>query len=266
MIRTALALLLAAGCVPANERTVHRVDGVRVDTIRLEYSNAHLVRWGDAAILVDSGARETVDRLDAELRAGGVEPSALRAVILTHGHADHAGGAAHLAALGVPVIAGAGDREALARGGNDPLCPTDSTARDRRAADQAARFEPVEADHWIDAPTDLAPLVGFEGRVVPLPGHTPGSLVVTVGEAAFVGDLVRGEILSDGADVHFYMCARVGNRRDLGALLDTIAPRARRVFVGHFGPLRPAHVRDLLREEWGREGSASACASAADRA
>jgi len=265
MIRTALALILAAGCVPANERTVHRVDAVRVDTLRLEYSNAHLVRWGDAALLVDSGASETVERLDAELRAAGVDPADLRAVILTHGHADHAGGAAHLAALGVPVIAGAGDREALARGVNDALCPTDSGARDRHAVDQAATFEPVVADHWIDAPTDLAPLVGVDGRLVPLPGHTPGSLVVTIGGAAFVGDLVRGEILSDGADVHFYNCDLADNRADLGRLLDVVAPRARRLFVGHFGPLRPAHVRDLLREDWGRPDRVSACASPPDR-
>ncbi len=245
------ALAASTGCVPANERTVHRLGAIRVDTIRLEYANAHLVRAGDRAFLVDSGSRETADALLAELRAAGVEPASLRAVILTHGHADHAGGAARLAALGVPVVAGRGDRAQLARGQNDPLCPTDDTARDRLAVDQAARFDPVEADHWIDAPTPLAPLVGVEGEIVPLPGHTAGSLVVRVGDAALVGDLFRGEILSAGADVHFYMCDLADNRRDLERLLSEVAPSARTLFVGHFGPVTPAQLRDLLAEPWG---------------
>jgi len=255
--------LAASGCVPANERTVHRVETLRVDTIRLEYANAHLVRWGGEAFLVDSGSTGTVTQLDAALREAGVEPASLRAVIVTHGHADHAGGAAHLRGLGVPVVAGAGDRAALATGHNDTLCPTDGGARDRLAQDQSARFDGLEADVWIDAPTPLAPLVGVQGWIHPLPGHTPGSLVVTAAGAAFVGDLFRGEILSEGADVHFYNCDLVDNRRDIEALLADVAPHAAQIFVGHFGPVHRAHLQDLLREPWGHSPSTVADAARA---
>ena len=64
------------------------------------------------------------------------------------------------------------------------------------------------------------------GAIVPLPGHTPGSLVVTIAGAAFVGDLFRGGIVGSPAEVHFYMCDLDDNHRDVRTLLDRLAPTA----------------------------------------
>ncbi len=53
-------------------------------------------------------------------------------------------------------------------------------------------FPGVRADLALDAPLDLRPY-GVAGRVEPLPGHTPGSVVVLLDSGdAVVGDLVRG--------------------------------------------------------------------------
>jgi glyoxylase-like metal-dependent hydrolase (beta-lactamase superfamily II) len=67
---------------------------VTVHTFRRAYTNAHLVRRGDVAFLVDSGLEGEAPALEAELRAIGVDPATLKAVVLTHGHAAHEGGRA----------------------------------------------------------------------------------------------------------------------------------------------------------------------------
>ena len=125
----------------------------------------------------------------------------------------------------------------LAAGRNEPLCPTGLLGKLRRSTDQRARFSPETADVWIDAPAPLAAVAGVDGTIVPLPGHTRGSLVVRVGDLVFVGDLMRGSVVGSGAETHLYMCDLPANRRDVGALLHTLAPSATLFLPGHFGAL-----------------------------
>jgi glyoxylase-like metal-dependent hydrolase (beta-lactamase superfamily II) len=179
------------------------------------------------------------------MREAGVDPAQVSPIIVSHGHADHAGGARYFQQrYGARVIAGRGDAAMLATGRNEPICPTGIIARLRRAGDEAARYTPTEAT-LVDGVTPLAPTTGLDGRAVVLPGHTAGSLVVVLGEAAFVGDLFRGAIVGDTAETHFYMCDLEDNRRDIRALLDEIAPGATVFFTGHFGPVARSEVEAL---------------------
>lgn len=80
--------------------------------------NALVVEAGSSRILLDCGfsAAETVRRL-ARL---GLEPGAIAAVLVTHEHGDHVGGAARFARrFGIPVYLSHGTRIAAANGGND---------------------------------------------------------------------------------------------------------------------------------------------------
>jgi glyoxylase-like metal-dependent hydrolase (beta-lactamase superfamily II) len=239
---TCVALLSTLGTL-AGCATSHAVttlpDGITVHTFRREYANVFVVARGEDFFMVDAGYEKEAAALADDLRREGFDPAKLRAIILTHGHHDHAGGGAWFKErFHTPIIAGAADATLLAAGtAVDPLCPTDGIARGRLDDDQVARFTSLVADRWVETELPLAAVTGIPGTLTVLPGHTRGSVVVAVPGAAFVGDLFRGAIAGGSAEVHFYMCDLADNRADVRALLDRLAPTTTLFFPGHFGPV-----------------------------
>jgi hydroxyacylglutathione hydrolase len=242
LLATLCSLTLTAGCATQHDRT-QLADGVVVHTFRRDYANAHLVTRGQAAFLFDAGFEKNAPALAEDIKAAGVDPRTLRAVVVSHGHADHAGGASYFKRqFGTPIVAGAGDQSMLRSGRNDRLCPT--TDSSRLKADQDASYHSTIADVSVTETGALEPLTGIPGRLLVVPGHTPGSLVINLGDAALVGDLFRGAVLTRSAEVHFYMCDLASNRRDIQTLLLHLTPSATVFFPGHFGPLTRSAVED----------------------
>jgi hydroxyacylglutathione hydrolase len=248
-IRKPLAVLTAAllyACAGAPSEFT--ASGARVLTFTHSYTNAYLVTGAGGSFLIDAGLEADGPKLAEKITAAGVDPQTLRGVIVTHGHYDHAGAASYLKrTFGTPVIVGAGDGELVRTGTNDTLCAQGFLANRRLKSDQAGTYTGVEPDVLVTGRADLAPLVGVPGEIVVLPGHTSGSLVVTLDGAAFVGDLVRGGVISNAnATRHFYMCDLVDNDADMRTLLDEIAPDTDMFLPGHFGPLSRKSIEKLI--------------------
>ena len=161
------------------------------------YVNAYLVDGDAGVVLVDTGLPRRHGAVESALGEIGRTPSDVVAILLTHAHADHTGGAARLAAsTGAPVIASTGDAPAVC--GDAPVPPPPIMGGWLRfLAPLVPRAEPVAVDHAVDEshgdglPGDLA--------VLETPGHTPGHvcyLLDRAGGILFVGDAA---VAKDGA-------------------------------------------------------------------
>jgi glyoxylase-like metal-dependent hydrolase (beta-lactamase superfamily II) len=104
------------------------------------------------SVIIDAASE--ADRI-VELAAG----TDVRAILTTHGHWDHVGAAAEVAAaLGVPVYIGEDDATMSGLIGTHPLTP------------------------------GVIPLGESELEIIATPGHTPGSHCISVGPVIFTGD------------------------------------------------------------------------------
>ena len=154
--------------------------------------NAFLIRRGDELVLVDTGCGSrmgpTLGSLSAHLAALGVEPAAIRTVLLTHMHPDHANGLIDDAGQAVfPNAELVVHTDELAFWNREDLPEAmGDYVRGARAAvapyrDRTRTIETGDAAPGITA--------------VPAPGHTPGHtgwLVESAGESLLIwGDIVH---------------------------------------------------------------------------
>ncbi|MCB1546681.1 MAG: MBL fold metallo-hydrolase [Hyphomicrobiaceae bacterium] len=118
-------------------------------------------------------------------------------IVLTHGHIDHAGGAAELReALQAKSSASGGTGIVPIEGPHiaDKFLLDDLAKQGARVGIQGAR--PVTPDLWLEEGGTLD-IAGQTYSILHCPGHTPGSLVFVNAEArlAFVGDVIfRGSV------------------------------------------------------------------------
>lgn len=223
----------AAGDAAAPARTVG------VTTIKLSLSNVHLLR-GARAVLVDAGGKGDLPALAEALEAQGLAWTDVAAVIVTHGHSDHAGLAAEIRRRsGATLVLGRGDVAMAAAGHNDDLQPTGFTARILMHFAIDPAYEAFAPDIVVDAELDLARF-GIAGRVRQMPGHTPGSLVVELDDGrALVGDIMLGGFLGGAiwptrAGEHYFHTDRARNRANVVALLSR---PLHTFYLGHGGPV-----------------------------
>lgn len=153
---------------------VQLADGVwRVATAPYDLVNSFLLADPDGSLtLVDAGLKGADRRILAALAGLGRAPGDVTRILLTHAHADHAGGlAATRAATGADVWAH--DRDAVyAREGRPPR--RDPSTTGGRLLDRlpGGGFAPTEVAGTFADGTRLPVAGGLQ--VVHTPGHSPG--------------------------------------------------------------------------------------------
>jgi glyoxylase-like metal-dependent hydrolase (beta-lactamase superfamily II) len=140
-----------------------------------------------AGVVVDPGG--DLDDIEKAIAKVGMKPEK---IILTHGHIDHAGGAAELKERlgGLPIE---GPHEA-----ERPLL--DGLAEQGQAYGMLTA-RPVTPDRWL-AEGDKVTVAGHTFEVLHCPGHSPGSVVLVnkaqrfalVGDVLFQGSIGRTDL------------------------------------------------------------------------
>lgn len=139
-------------------------------------SHVYLVTGTRSAAVIDTGAGVDVDPLLARIKAAEPSLDRVRTVIVTHAHADHAGGAAKLrAALGAELLA-SGDVAAILRAGD----------QEAAGVPVGKRSGSYDAEYWLQATEvdgeladeDVVDLGGVRLCALSVPGHAIGHIAV----------------------------------------------------------------------------------------
>ena len=216
------------GGLPTLERSLRDqeiIPGVRV--LRIRRANVVAILETELT-LIDAGLPGTDGLLDRALAAHGRSIRDVRRVVLTHGHPDHAGGAAALHDVGADILLHPDDADRL-----------DTRFRDALARPSRGRFfaamtpQPAMTTPLADGQV-LPVLGGLE--VIHTPGHTPGSVCLWAARdgVLFVGDVLNRRFGKVGFASRLYSDDHAAARRAVQRLAGLGVSM---VVFGHYPPL-----------------------------
>lgn len=155
-----------------------------------------LIEVPDGPVLVDAGIGRFAPELDAGhaldgLRELGFEPSDVRAVVITHGHADHVGGL--IDPNDTPVFSEA--RHLMhVREASFWTSPEALELPDGAGVPAATALRALHGAGLLDV-LEGAAQVAAGVRLVDAPGHTPGHLAVVVNDSLlWAGDSIVSQL------------------------------------------------------------------------
>jgi hydroxyacylglutathione hydrolase len=155
--------------------------------------HVYLLDGGEELALVDVGAGMGAEQILENVRRDGHDPAAIRHLVLTHAHGDHAGGAARMCSLldGPTVHLSAATADFLRRG--DERGVSIDVAKRAGTYPRDYRYEPCRVDNELREGDQIS-IGEVMLQVYDTPGHCDGhvSLLLEVDEqrALFAGDAV----------------------------------------------------------------------------
>lgn len=179
----------------------------------------------------------------------------VRHVLLTHAHADHDWNAAALQRDGAVIMLSERDRNLRQNYLSQPVKPTAPKYRLRnriQLIEGAVFHSPAyEADiYFTDNDTGLLRTLGYPADIIPLPGHTFGSVGVWSGGVLYCGDAFTGLWKKPDVTPHA-VCPKL-MRRSLKTIM-RLSPEW--LACGHGLPMRFSEAEPVIRDVLDRKAN-----------
>jgi glyoxylase-like metal-dependent hydrolase (beta-lactamase superfamily II) len=168
-------------------------------------------------IIVDSGFKYHHKKILNYLRNNHILPDQVSLIILTHAHLDHYDNINKVKKLfNVPVLATETAGNYFKNGANEPTKPTGFSGKLLKYFYYTRKVGPIFPDILITQEFDLNPY-GVQGKIIPSPGHTKGSLSIIVNDTeCLTGDLLRGGKIAWFIENKYEHLASINKLKSLG--------------------------------------------------
>jgi len=174
-------------------------------------SSVYIIKCGRELVMIDTGAGCKTGNILKNIEKDGFQPDDLSTILLTHSHADHAGGAGKFKEIYNPRVYISKEEADFIKSSDDSVLKLDIAKRSGLYSTDY-KFYPCEPSDIIkDGDTII--IGDFAFHSITVPGHSEGSVCFKVelpeGLALFTGDVVFAEgviglLNCDGSDLSSY--------------------------------------------------------------